>query len=740
MSSELAPPTQLEAEAPLLSEQWFRVADLRPRLHAGVRADRILYRGVPWMVLASPDGRRRVRLNLAAYALVGRCTGRHSLQQLWELLLQERQDDAPTQDEIVLQVMHLYREGFLAFDVEPDFGVMAPLEPGAPRPTPTARNSLLAWRIPLGSPQRWLEPLLPLGRLLFSRGGALAFAVLMLLGGVAAWREAGAVADFASRWLQTPHVMLLTWIAFPVLKLLHEGAHALAVRRFGGEVPEWGITLMVFTPVPYVDASAADGFAEPRQRLAVSAAGAAVELALAALALLLASLLQPGLLRDLMLVVFVLGALTSLLINANPLLRFDGYHALTDALQLPNLGTRSARHWLRLLRRGLGLPAGEALPPGPGELRWWWCYAPASLACRVVLSVGIVAWIGAQHFWLGLLVALMLAWAMAAVPLLRALRYLWGLQLDAQQARRGRTRGALAATLVLALLLAVPLPDATLARGIIWLPDDAMVRAQTPGFVEEVLAQDGQALAPGEPIARLSNLSLETEALDVNGRIAGLWVELHQAYSEDPAKALRVSQQLEAAEAARVRIEQRLQHLVLRAPAAGVLNLPRPQDLQGRFLAQGTVVGTLVRQGPGQAPADPAPGTWHVRVALEAEQATDLEPRPGGIAVHLPASGPTAVAATLARDARAATRELPSAALGDRFGGSIVTDPADPQGRTAARDVVLLALELPAPTDAGRPPLGQRVWVRFERGLRPLGWTLARRVQQAVLVHFTPLR
>jgi putative peptide zinc metalloprotease protein len=187
------------------------------------------------------------------------------------------------------------------------------------------------------------------------------------------------VSDFAARWLQTPHVMLLTWVTFPVLKLLHEGAHALAVRRFGGDVPEWGFTLMVFTPVPYVDASAADGFAEPRQRLAVSAAGAAVELALAALALLVATLLQPGLLRDLLLVVFVLGALTSLLINANPLLRFDGYHALTDVLQLPNLGTRSARHWLRLMRRSLGLPAGEALQPAPGELRWWWGYAPASL-------------------------------------------------------------------------------------------------------------------------------------------------------------------------------------------------------------------------------------------------------------------------------------------------------------------------------------------------------------------------
>lgn len=761
--SELAPEAQ-----PLLSEQWFRVATLRPRLNAGVRAERVLYRGVPWMVFAAPDGRRRVRLNLAAYALVGRCDGTRSLQQLWEILLRERQDDAPTQDELVLQVMHLYREGFLVFDVEPDFGAMAALEGGAPTPTPAARNSLLAWRVPLGSPERLLEPLQPLARLVFSRAGALVFAALMLLGALAAIEQAGRVADFAGRWLHTPHVMLMAWVVFPLLKLLHEGAHALAVRRYGGRVPEWGITLMVFTPVPYVDASAADGFAERRERLVVSAAGAMVELALAALALVVAGFLQPGALRDLMLLVFVMGALTSLLVNANPLLRFDGYHALTDALQLPNLASRSTRHWLGQLRRVLGLPVGERLQPAPGEMAWWWMYAPASLACRVALCVGIVAWLGAQHFWLGVAVAAVLAWSMLGVPALRAVRFLWGLNLGADQARHGRARAGAAAAVLAALVLAVPLPDVTLARGVVWLPDDAMVRAGTAGFVEEVLARDGQSVRAGDPIARLSNLALEAESLDVDGRIAGLWVELHQAYAEDPAKAQRVAQQIEAAEATRLRIDQRLEQLMLRAPADGVLNLPRAQDLPGRHLEQGTVLATLVRRpdaagqdpvaggpnpggpvGDGMSPAavgssSTPPGvasTWQVRVALEAEQATALDgAEAADIRVQLDIPHATSVTARLIRDARAATRELPSPALGDRFGGPILTDPADQQGRLAARDLVLLALELPAPVATARPPVGQRVWVRFDRGLRPLGWTLARRAQQAVLVHFSPGR
>ena len=67
-------------------------------------------------------------------------------------------------------------------------------------------------------------------------------------------------------------------------------------------------------------------------------------------------------------------------------------------------------------RISLGLPAGEALQPAPGELAWWWGYAPASLVCRVVLAVGLVAWIGAPHFWLGLVVDVSLGWRLVALP------------------------------------------------------------------------------------------------------------------------------------------------------------------------------------------------------------------------------------------------------------------------------------------------------------------------------------
>jgi putative peptide zinc metalloprotease protein len=299
----------------------------------------------------------------------------------------------------------------------------------------------------------------------------------------------------------------------------------------------------------------------------------------------------------------------------------------------------------------------------------------------------------------------------------------------------------LAALAAVALLLAVPVPDVSVVRGVVWLPDDAMVRAQAPGFVDEVLARDGQPVRAGDVLLRLSNPALQAEAIDAEARLAALEVELHQAYAEDSARAQRVGQEIDAAAAARDRVASRVEHLVLRAPADGRLSLPHAQDLPGRHLAQGAVVGTLLRSEPAGAPDSAPAGHWQVLVAMQAEQATEqVAQREGAIAVDLGLPGSPGVAATLQRDARAAGRQLPSAALADRFGGPIVTDPADTQGLTAARDVVLLTLSVPAPPGVERPPVGKRVWVRFDHGHRALGALLARRAQQSVLVRFAPWR
>lgn len=185
--------------------------------------------------------------------------------------------------------------------------------------------------------------------------------------------------------------MLLAWLLYPLIKLVHETSHGLAVQRWGGAVREAGASLLVLMPVPYVNASAANAFRHRYQRALVSAAGVMSELALAALAMLAWQWLQPSLARDVALLVMVTGLMSTLLVNGNPLLRFDGYYLLCDALDLRNLASRSARWWAEFAaRRLLGAASEAPLEPLPGERPWLVAYAPLSLAYRVVLSVGIL--------------------------------------------------------------------------------------------------------------------------------------------------------------------------------------------------------------------------------------------------------------------------------------------------------------------------------------------------------------
>jgi putative peptide zinc metalloprotease protein len=772
--------------APLLSDQWFRVAHLQPRLAPQVQLDRVAYRGQPWVVLTRSDGSQRTRLNRSAYAFVGRFDGQRSVQVLWELLLRLQQDDAPTQAELMALLLQLYRAGFVSFaggaGLAPDFGVLGGTrDVGEPAPPSAAGSatkgkrpsgSLLAIRIPLGNPDALLARALPSLRWLFTPRMAALYGVCAGLGLVGAALNTELIARFMAQWLGAPHVMAMTWVAFVLMKAVHEAAHALTLKHFGGSVPQWGVTLMVFTPAPYVDASAADSLASPRQRLAVTAAGAAAELVLASAGLGLALLVQGGWLQDLGLVVFSVGAVSSLLVNANPLLRFDGYHALTDALELPNLAQRSQRHWVRLARRVLGLQVqdGEATvgtAGGPtqstGERRWWWAYAPAAWMMRCVLAVTITAWLGGLSAWLGAAVGVYFVCTMVLLPALRGWR---ALHVEAE--RGARWRVALAAGVAVLGVAAVPLPHATWAPGVVWLPDDAAVRAGSAGRVQDVRVKDGQQVAAGDVLFVLHNPQLAVDRARLDSRLVQLRTERAQFLAEEPAKAQRLASEAAAVQAQGERLDEKLQQLELRAPLAGRLHVPQRVDWNDRHVHQGQLLAYVLpdsAEPPSAAAAaaaaaadaaaapaasrSPVPARLTVRVALPAEHAAALREAHPDITLLLAGHGQSPQRAQVLRDATAVVHQLPSAALGDRHGGDIVTDPVDPTGLHAARGVVLLDLALVPQAQASSATdttpaesvrTGTRAWVRFGQGHQALLVTLAGWVQQSVLVHFNTSR
>jgi len=246
---------------PVFSESWYRVADLRPRLRSHARISRHLYRGTPWYVLEDTARQGLLRFTPATHAVIGLMDGQRTVHELWEITTETLADEAPTQDEMIHLLAQLHFADVLQCDVPPDAAEL--LERAQERERKRWMGRLLsplAIKIPLIDPDAFLRRWAPRVRPLLGRTGALLWLAVVL----PALFQVGGHWDELTRGVLdkiiAPQNLVLIWLVFPVIKALHELGHGMATRVFGGEVHDMGVMLLVFTPVPYVDASSASAF------------------------------------------------------------------------------------------------------------------------------------------------------------------------------------------------------------------------------------------------------------------------------------------------------------------------------------------------------------------------------------------------------------------------------------------------------------------------------------------------
>ncbi len=686
------------------AKSWKEIAATCPRLRNDLRWHPGQDEDGGW-VLEDPLSRRYHRLSPLAAACLRRMDGRHSLEAI--RLAVRTPEGVPPPPGFMVQLLHLLETSDLLL---PEGTTAARRARESRRQERKRRwSNPLAIRIPLIDPEPWLERATPWLRKLCSPAGFLAWAALVLPSLAAAamhWPELSAGARLDR--LFNAQNLLLVWLIYPPLKLLHELAHAAMVKRFGGEVHEMGILLVGFLlPVPYVDASSSAAFRERRQRMLVAAAGILAELLAAALALWLWLAAEPGLVRaatyDLLLVV---GAST-LLINANPLMRYDGYYLFMELVRIPNLGGRANQYLRWLLKRLLG-----ARVPSPArsarERRWFLLYGPAALLYRLWLVLAILGLVLERLPWVGLPLA---AWAGASLLLAPLVRGLDWLAKSPEPGPRRRRAVALAcgslATLTAAVFL-LPLPLHTRTEGVVWLPDEARVRAGTDCFVTDLPVPSGARVEAGQLILGCSDPLLAARVRLLEGRQRELELRRRAKRQEDPYAAQLVAEELESVAAALDEARRALAALEIRAPLAGRLYLPRATDLPGRFLKRGELAAWIL----------PEEGL-HIR-AVVPQDAGPVAPGQVLAAEVKPLAAPAlSLPASLADLRPAGGRALPSAALGRKGGGRLEVDPADPEGRTPLVPVFQFDLEVPTQS-LKELPLGSRVLIRLEHPPEPL--------------------
>src|SRR5689334_18097052 len=164
----------MSADAPLLSNLWYRVAGLRPRLLAHARLHRHRYRGEVWYLLQDPASGRVHRFTPSARLLLAAMDGRRTVNELWQLARRRLGDEAPTQDEVIQLLGQLHGGDLLHSDVPPDALELFERGERQSRQKRTRYwSNPMALRIPLVDPGRFLDRHAAWWRRLWGLPGAL---------------------------------------------------------------------------------------------------------------------------------------------------------------------------------------------------------------------------------------------------------------------------------------------------------------------------------------------------------------------------------------------------------------------------------------------------------------------------------------------------------------------------------------------------------------------------------------
>lgn len=722
-------------EESLFSPQWYRIAELHPQLRSHVEVRRQVTRGRQWYVLRNQANGRFHRVNEKAYELIGRLDGKRSVEQIWQTLIGLHGDEAPTQGDVVRVLGQLTEADLLQADALPDIRQLAATMEKRNKAEKRSRMNPLSFRVALFDPAALLDKLYPLARVLFNPWAAMAWLVLMVMGGLAVGEHFSEMTAHARQNLSQPHMLMLMWVCYPLLKAVHELGHGLALRRYHCESHEVGASFLLLMPIPYVDATSSYRLTNRMQRGAIVGAGVAVELGAAALAAMVWAAVQPGTVRDVALVLMTLGGMSSLLFNGNPLMRYDGYYLMCDLLDLPNLAVRSGNYWNEAISQTLLKGLGARTTPRGISGDWvertaLVLYAPASWLYRLVITVFIITWAAEVSAWLGAAVLLWSAWSVILAPLWRWTEMVG----NAPQLEPVRLRARLLLmTVVLGLTMAVgwlPLPVSLLTEGVTRLPEQSYLRAASAGQVLQVLVPDGQWVKKGEPLVRMREPALDAQRAIHLARIDGDIAERDANWITDVVKVRNAEAALKRDRAALDEVDEQIAKLTVRAPDNGRFVLPDAQDVVEREVAQGALLGYVLPQGQLQVRAvvsERDVGLW--RTALKSPDSrvsVMLADQPGQI-----------WPGRVLREVPAGSDRLPDASLGEREGGPVPTDPSDKDGLKTLEPVFVFDIVV---SDVQTVRGGGRAEVRLQMPAQSLAQRAYFRMRQLLLRHFADLQ
>ena len=546
------------------------------------------FSGRPGYVIEDPVHNKFFRVGLPEYHFVSHLDGRTSVRRALAINAGTQGSDALTLQDAATLCQWLIESGLAHSSQSANPDRLQRTASAARRKAIVQKVNPITLRVPLIRSDRYAVVAGRYLRWLFTLPAVLAVLMMMAVAGLQVavqWDRftASAAGIFSpDGWLG----LLAGWI---VLKVIHELGHAIVCRKYGGRIRETGLLLILFLPIPYVDATTSWRFRSKWHRIATALAGMYLEFIVAALAAAVWSVTAPGGWNQLAANVVLMATATTLLFNANPLMRFDGYYVLVDLLEIPNLYSSGSLYLKYLVRRYL-FGTSAMLPPWPPRDRpVIKAYALAALAWRVLICISLIIPAAKMFYGAGVVLAAgaVVLWAIA--PLVRFANFLIRDDTIGTAARRRfLIRTFTATSLAGVLFVAVPWPWSPRAPGVVEFAPLHVVRAESGGFVSRIHVHSGQKVERGQLLVELHDKSLDVELAEFDLALDRSRLESRGYRTRhEMAKYQAELKKAESLEKQRREKELQLHSLQVLAPADGRVMRRNLESLQGQYLAAG---------------------------------------------------------------------------------------------------------------------------------------------------------
>ena len=457
-------------------------------------------------------------------------------------------------------------------------------------------------KIPIGNPDRFFSRLDGYLGAALNRWTLIAWLVMCMLGSLLAVISFDDLVNPPTPILDRNNWLYLgvSWI---LLRFIHETSHGLVCKKNGGRVREWGVLFLLMIPLPYVDVTSAWRFPDRRSRILTSAAGMMAELFLAAIACIIWFSSEDGLIRQTALNTMLAASLTTVIFNMNPLMRFDGYHILSDWLDAPNLSTHG-RQYMRTKFRKLfyDLESGEPAWRS-SQARLIRNYAIAATVWKVMIFVSLLLAALSLFDGIGLLIALVSAVLWVGVPAYKIIRFAL---LGAESEQPNRKRLALAVSglgfLVIVGGLAIPAPTVLTSPAVIQPDPVTVVRGKSAGFLREWFITPGQRVSKGDALCRLENVDLISEVKQLGAQVQASDQRLRASQATlDPATARIEFENLQDLQNRFIEANELSDGLLVLAPSDGIVIASDLEARLGTYVQSGDEIVTVAGNNAQQA-------------------------------------------------------------------------------------------------------------------------------------------